>query len=138
MEFDTGDALSYNTFGIQDAFHFRDEVWIDDPELIYRSHALLNGAEYYWTLDERADLAGRELVTGANHLNYVAGAVDYREWEGHAAAVPYGGAIECVNGSGHAAEADSVISNQVGDRSVSFFMRWVDLSLVSGNRFACG
>ncbi len=136
LEYDTGEALSYDTFGIQDAFNFRDEVWIDDPALIYRSHALLSGAEYYWTLDERSDLAGRELVTGANHLNYVAGAVDYREWEGFDAAVPYGGAIECINDRGHAAESNAVISNQAGDRSVSFYMRWVDLSVVTGNRWA--
>ena len=119
----------------QDEFLFRDEAWIDDPALIYRSHALMNGAEYYWPLDERSDLAGREIVDGANFLNYAAGAVDYREWEGHAAAVPYGGAVECINDTGHAAEAANNISNQVGDRSVSFFLRWVDLSIVSGNRF---
>ena len=80
---------------------FLGEIVVDVPGQPFREYALENGATHYFPLDERDTANGIDLVSGLRSLSYQRGAVDYREWQGEQAAVPYGGAIECLNtGSG--------------------------------------
>ena len=99
----TDGAKLWVTDPSQQAVHDFDAITIDYPAHPYRAEALALEPLAYWRLDERAATHAEDAAGGAD-LTYLQGdLIEHRAYQGDAAAVPYGGAVEWRHTAGNGA-----------------------------------
>ena len=118
------DVLGIGKEGIPEDYS---EVTIDSPGLYYRAAALEHEPLAYWPLDESPSVQARDVSGNGRHLDYDDAdpqTVDWRAFSGEAAAIPHGGAVLFVGGSGASPGLSGVTLPTIGSEfTVAGFIR---------------